>query len=152
MLLFMANVYLDIRQAEKRTALLETEAATVLREAFPETRNIVNPLQQMIVNMRDMRAQDQTLSGSRHALQINILDTLSKALPQTLDIHVSQLVAGLERVQLSGTTGSFEAINEAKEHLEKTAFFGDITIVSASMDQNAGRVRFKLNIDLMKAL
>jgi Tfp pilus assembly protein PilN len=93
-----------------------------------------------------------TGSSGLQAAQIDVLDTISKALPSSLDIHISQLVSGAERVQLSGTTDNFEAVNEAKELLEKTTFFDKITIVSASMDQNAGRVRFKLAVDLKQRL
>jgi ACT domain-containing protein len=150
--LFMVNVFLDISRAEKRAAFLEAKAEAILKNAFPETRNIVNPLQQMIVKVREMRTHEMTGSSGLQAAQIDVLDAISKALPNSLDIHVSQLVSGAERVQLSGTTGNFEAVNEAKELLEKTTFFDKITIVSASMDQNAGRVRFKLAVDLKQRL
>jgi len=150
--LFMVNVFLDISRAEKRAAFLEAKAEAILKNAFPETRNIVNPLQQMIVKVREMRTHEMTGTSGLQAAQIDVLDTISKALPNSLDIHVSQLVSGAERVQLSGTTGNFEAVNEAKELLEKTTFFDKITIVSASMDQNAGRVRFKLAVDLKQRL
>jgi len=150
--LFMVNVYLGINRAEKRAAFLEAEAEAILKNAFPETRNIVNPLQQMIVNVREMRSHELTASSGLQTAQIDVLNTISKALPNSLDIHVSQLVSGAERVQLSGTTGNFEAVNEAKKLLEKTTFFDKITIISASMDQNAGRVRFKLAVDLKHRL
>jgi len=106
----------------------------------------------MIVNLREMRSHELTASSGLQVAQIDILDTISKALPDSLDIHVSQLVSGAEHVQLSGSTGNFEAVNKAKELLEKTTFFDKITIVSANMDQNAGRVRFKLAVDLKHRL
>ena len=148
--LFMMNVYLDITRAEKRAAHLEKESETILKSAFPETRNVVNPLQQMIVNLRQMRTHEfGSMSGLRIA-QIDILAAISKALPESIDIHVSQYVSGAQRVQLNGTTDTFEAVNQAKELLEKTDFFDKITIVSANMDPSAGRVRFKLAIDLKR--
>jgi general secretion pathway protein L len=146
--LFLFDVYLDANRAEKRSAYFEAKAEAILKSAFPETRNVVNPLQQMIVNVREMQAQNLTAASGAQVSQIDILDTISQALPNTLDIHVSQWVSGTERVQLTGTTDTFEAVNKAKELLEKTAFFDKITIVSANMDQNQGRVRFKLAIDL----
>jgi hypothetical protein len=100
--------------------------------------------------VREVRAKDFSSSRGLQVAQIDILNTISTALPDTLDIHVSQLVSGVDRVQITGTTATFEAVNQAKELLEGTAYFGDITIVSANMDQNASRVRFKLAIDLKK--
>jgi len=147
-LLFMVNVYLDISRAEKHAAYLENESAAILKSAFPETRHIVNPLQQMIVNLKQMRTHELgTMSGLR-TFQIDILAEISKTLPEALDFHVSQFISSPERVQLNGTTDSFEAVNQAKEMLDKINFFANVTIVSANMDPNAGRVRFKLAIDL----
>ena len=102
----------------------------------------------MIVKVREMKTRNLTAASDSQTSQIDILDAISKTLPNTLDIHVSQWVSGTERVQLTGTTDTFEAVNQAKELLEKITFFDKITIVSANMDQNQGRVRFKLAIDL----
>ena len=147
-LFFMVNVYLDTSRAEKRAVYLGNESAAILKNAFPETRNIVNPLQQMIVNLRQMRPHTLGALSDHRILQIDILAEISKALPKALDFHISQFVSSQERVQLNGTTGSFEAVNQAKEILDKITFFDNVTIVSANMDPNAGRVRFKLAIDL----
>jgi type II secretion system protein L len=147
-ILFMTDVYLDIRHYEKRADFLQNEAAAVLKRTFPETRNIVNPLQQMIVKLREARADELGSANGPRVTQVDLLNTISRALPPKLDIHVSQLVSGAARVQISGTTGTFEAVNEANGLLEKTNLFDKITIVSASMDQKANRVRFKLAADL----
>ena len=149
--LFMVNIYLDISRNEKRAAFLESQTTEIFKNAFPDTRNVVDPLQQMIVRLRETKSHDFAASYGVQAAQIDILNVISTALPKALDIHVSQLVSGVERVQISGTTGTFDAVNQAKELLERTAFFGGVTIVSANMDQNAGRVQFKLALDLKKS-
>lgn len=150
--LFMVDVYLDIHRMENHANFLKAETETILMHAFPETRHVVNPVQQMIVKLREMQAPGLASSNGPQAAQIDVLHTISKALPPKLDIHIVQLVSGTERVQISGTTGTFEAVNEAHGFLEKTGFFDKITIVAASMDQKAGRVRFKLAADLPSRL
>jgi hypothetical protein len=105
-------------------------------------------MQQMLVNVRELRAETAASPGSQNSPpKIDILNELSLAMPTALDIRISQLVAGRERLQISGTTGSFEAVNQAKTALEKRAVFKKLTIVSANMDQGAGRVRYKLTAD-----
>ena len=151
-ILLVTGVLVDIRRNEARAQGLRNAAAAILKETFPETRNIVNPLQQMIVKLREARAEAVTSPRGAQAAKIDILQTISQSLPPQLDIHVAQLVAGTERVQINGTTGTFEAVNEAKEHLDKSGFFDAITIVSANMDQRAGRVRFRLSADLRSPL
>ena len=146
--LFLAGVLMDIQRNEQRVRALRNEAETILRETFPTTRNIADPLKQMHINLREARANEPASRLGAQEKKIDILHALSRSLPPQLDIHVSQLVAGMERVQISGTTGTFEAVNEAKEHLEKAALFGEITILSANMDPRAGRVRFRLSAEL----
>ena len=146
----MTHVYSDIRRYRERARFFEAEAATILKQTFPETRNIVDPLQQMIVKLREARAAEMASPSGDQLTKIDVLRAISQSLPPALDIHVSQLVAGTERVQISGTTGTFEAVNEAQGQLKKSGVFHKIDIVSANMDQKTGRVRFKLAADLQE--
>ncbi len=146
--MLLLGVFLDIRRNEARATALMAETEAILKQTFPETRNTANPLPQMIVKLRAAREDNMAAHRGVQVRQIDILQAISQSLPPKLDIHVSQLVAGTERVQISGTTGTFEAVNEAKGHLEKTGLFDTITIVSANMDQRSGRVRFRLSADL----
>lgn len=147
-ILFTVGVFMDIRRNETRARDLKTEAETILKQTFPETRNIVNPPQQMMIKLREARTEALTSPRGNQITKIETLNVISQSLPPELDIHVSQLVAGTERVQISGTTGTFEAVNEAKGYLEKSGFFDTLTIISANMDQRTGRVRFRLTADL----
>lgn len=147
-LLFLAGVFMDIRRNEARVEALAAETEAILKQTFPETRNTANPLPQMIVKLRAAREDDLAAHRGVQVRQIDILQAISQSLPPKLDIHVSQLVAGTERVQISGTTGTFEAVNEARGHLEQTGIFDNITIISANMDQRVGRVRFRISADL----
>ena len=151
-ILFLTSIFFDIRRNDARAQSLKQAAEATLKETFPDIRNIVNPLQQMIVKLREARADNLASPRGAQATKIDILRAISQSLPPRLDIHVVQLVAGAERVQINGTTGTFEAVNEAKGHLEKSGFFDTITIVSANMDQRAGRVRFRLSADLPSQL
>ena len=147
-IIFLADVVMDMRRNEAIADALKKRAEAILTQTFPETRNIVNPLQQMIVKVREIRNAGLISPQGAQSKKIDILNTISQSLPPRLDIHVSQLVASMERVQISGTTGAFEEVNEAKENLEKSGIFDTITIISANMDQKSGRVRFKLSADI----
>jgi general secretion pathway protein L len=146
--LFMTDVALDIRRSRTQLHALNQTAHEILTATFPATRNVVDPLQQMIVKLRESRGEASVLTGG-HAgpRKVDLLNELSRAMPPQLDIHLSQLVAGEEQLQLSGTTDTFEAVNQAKSSLEKQALFQKLTIVSANMDPTTERVRFKLRAD-----
>jgi hypothetical protein len=145
---FMVDVYSDIRRHREHATRLKAAAETILKQTFPETRNIVDPLQQMIVKLREVRLDEMASPRGNQPAKIDILRAISQSLPAELDIHVSQLVAGTERVQISGTAGTFEAVNAAQRHLKKEGIFKKIDIISANMDQKTSRVRFKLAADL----
>lgn len=146
--LLMLDVALDIRRNQTQLHALNQTARDILTTTFPTTRNVVDPLQQMIVKLRESRGEAAALTGG-HAgpPKIDLLNALSRAMPPDLDIHLSQLVAGEEQLQLSGTTDTFEAVNQAKRALEKQTLFQKLTIVSANMDPTTERVRFKLSAD-----
>ena len=149
-IIFFAGIFREIRQNEARAQVLRTEAESILKKTFPQTRNIIDPLPQMMVALREARNEGMSSSSGAQFTKIDTLFTISRSLPPQLDIHVSELVAGTERVQMSGTTGTFEAVNEAKGYLEKSGYFDKITIISANMDQKTKRVRFRLSADMRR--
>jgi type II secretion system protein L len=146
--LLMTDVGLDIRRGRAQLDTLNAAARDILTTTFPDTRNVVDPMQQMVVNLRRTRGQASGYAG-HHSIyrKIDILNEVSRALPTGLDIQLSQLVAGRDQLQLTGTTDTFEAVNQAKTMLEKKAMFQTLTIVSANMDPATERVRFKLSAD-----
>jgi general secretion pathway protein L len=146
--LFMTDVALDIRRSRAQLHALNQTVREIYTTTFPTTRNVVDPLPQMVVKLREARGEASTLTGGPAGPnKIDLLNELSRAMPPHLDIHLSQLVAGEEQLQLSGTTDTFEAVNQAKSSLEKQTLFAKLTIVSANMDPTTERVRFKLSAD-----
>jgi type II secretion system protein L len=144
--LLLTDVALDIRRGQARLQSLDQTARDILTTTFPDTRNVVDPLQQMKVKLRQARNEASGLAGDGRGLhKIDLLNTVSRAIPDQLDIQLSQLVAGPEQMQLTGTTDTFEAVNTVKNLLEKQTVFDELTIVSANMDPTAERVRFKLS-------
>jgi hypothetical protein len=149
--LFLAHVAMDIRHSRAQLTALDQTSRELLTATFPTTRNVVDPLQQMIVNLRESRNKASFLAGGDAGpLKIDLLNALSRALPARLDIRLSQLVAGEDQLQLSGTTNTFDAVNQTKSYLEKQALFQKLTIVSANMDPTTERVRFKLTADYLR--
>lgn len=144
--LLLSDVALDIRRGRAQLQSLDQAARDILTTTFPDTRNVVDPLQQMKVKLRQARSQASGLAGDgRGPRKIDLLNDVSRAIPAALDIQLSQLVAGPEQMQLTGTTDTFEAVNTVKTILEKQSVFNALTIVSANMDPATERVRFKLS-------
>ncbi|MFZ2040564.1 MAG: PilN domain-containing protein, partial [Desulfobacterales bacterium] len=128
---------------------LDAEIAAVFRATFPEVTRIVDPLQQMRVQLADLK---KTLflpgEGGNALLNIDILQTLSTLIPAETDVELTQLLIGPESVLISGNTDTFNTVDDIKNRLERHPGFKGVTISSATMEKTDSRVRFKLKVQL----
>lgn len=143
------NVFLDSYFMEKRLARLDQQITGIFTSTFPEVKHIVDPVQQMKVKIQQAK-ENALLPGEteKHIRAIDILDTISKAIPKDVDVTLKTFVMGADSVSISGDTDSFNSVDNIKSKLEQTDIFKKITISSANIDKIDKRVRFKLKISL----
>ena len=79
---------------------------------------------------------------------IDILNTISKAMPKDMDVTLKRFVMGSESVSISGDTDSFNSVDNIKSRLEQADIFKKIIISAANIDKFDKRVSFKLKINL----
>jgi Tfp pilus assembly protein PilN len=79
---------------------------------------------------------------------IDLLNELSRAIPNQIEAKFTKLVFSAGSVLISGNTDTFNAVDDMKNSLEKSEIFKTVTISSANMDRSGKRVDFKLKIDL----
>jgi len=149
LLLGAANLGLEVYFMNQRRSALDAEIVAVFRATFPEVTRIVDPLQQMRVQLADLK---KTLflpgEGGNALLNIDILQTLSTLIPAETDVELTQLLIGPESVLISGNTDTFNTVDDIKNRLEGHAGFKGVTISSATMEKTDSRVRFKLKVQL----
>jgi general secretion pathway protein L len=143
------NVFLDSYLMEKRLARLDQQITSIFTSTFPEVKHIVDPVQQMKVKIQQAK-ENALLPGEteKHIRAIDILNTISKAVPKDVDVTLKTFVMGAESVSISGDTDSFNSVDNIKSKLEQADIFKKITISSANIDKIDKRVRFKLKISL----
>ena len=61
---------------------------------------------------------------------------------------LTQLLIGPDSVLLSGSTDTFNTVDDIKSRLEGQAGFKGVTISSATMEKSDNRIRFKLKVQL----
>lgn len=146
--LIFFNISLDTYSMAKKVAALDTNIINIFKTTFPETKNIVAPLQQMKSKIDDAQKKlifpDQSETNVRN---IDILNDISRLVPLNLDVEFSRIVIGPGSVLISGDTDTFNSVNEVKRQLEKGANFKAVTINSANTEKSGKRVVFKLKID-----
>jgi len=130
---------------KKRSLHLETEVRKVFTATFPDVQRIVDPVQQMRVKLDELK-KDATFSSeaSRPVKAIDILNDISRHIPQQIDVVLSSIIIGLDSVLISGDTGGFDAVDEVKNSLENAILFKSVSITSTNKDRGGNRVRFKI--------
>ncbi|MGA6927692.1 MAG: type II secretion system protein GspL [Desulfosarcina sp.] len=139
---------LAVNAKKRQLTELDRQIEMVFRSTFPDVARVEAPLQQMQIKIK--AAGDGSvapeLSGAR-ARVIDILNALSQQIPATLNVQVGRMVMGVDNVVLSGSTDTFNTVDDIKGRLENADIFKNVVISSADMEKSGTQVRFKLKLD-----
>jgi Tfp pilus assembly protein PilN len=109
----------------------------------------VDPVHQMRVKLEETAKRiSQPGEFTTSAKTIDILNDISRLIPEKQDVELVSIVVGSDSVVISGNTDTFNAVDDMKGRLEKTDIFKNVSISSANMDKSGTRVRFKLKVAL----
>jgi len=134
---------------EKRLTRLNDQITGIFTSTFPDVKKIVDPIQQMRIEIQEAKKKALLPGGTGEQVRaIDILYTLSKRIPEDVDVIITRLVMGSDNVNVSGDTDSFNSVDNIKSKLEEAGFFKKITITDANIDKFDKRVRFKLKLNL----
>ncbi|OQX17074.1 MAG: hypothetical protein BWK76_10780 [Desulfobulbaceae bacterium A2] len=137
---------------------LDEEMARLLRDTFPATGRIVDPLQQFLAQVQTARSGGPTLpelAGRRRAL--HTLASLSRILSQDPSTRLNTFALEHDLVQLRGEAASYRAVQNLHDRLAAVPDFVEVVIVSASSGSQGGggsgrgRVVFQLKFRLRSA-
>lgn len=149
--LLVGTVYLwndfRLRQGELRS--LDKEVEQVFLETLPGTTRIVDPVQQLKVEIREHK-KDMLLGASPES-EIKILDILAEIsvqIPPSLNIHIRRMVVDGDGILLRGLTDTFKAVDNLKSFLEESEYFNKATINSANLARRNSGIRFELRLEL----
>ncbi len=142
------SVFLDSYIMGKRLTRLNHQITDIFTSTFPKVKKIVDPVEQMRIKIKEAR-RDALFPGEAETqpLTIDILNTLSKRIPEDVDVTLTRLVMGSENVVISGDTDTFNSVDSIKNRLEQSGLFKKITISSANIDKSDKRVHFNLKLN-----
>jgi general secretion pathway protein L len=135
----MTLKYLDKAQ---RAEQLQNEMVQVYRSLFPGATTIVDVPLQLQSAIRDLRAKNQLVSGSR-ASALRILGEVSK-LPEQFAVEIEEFSMGPENLNLNGHAASFETVNQIAQALERSELFATAQVTDAKMSLDGDRIVFRL--------
>ena len=147
--LIFINIGLKTHSMEKRLASLNNQITGIFKTTFPDVKNIVDPIQQMRVKLKEAQ-KFSMFSGKtgKHTRIIDILKDISEFTPEDIDVNLTNLVVDMESVLIAGDTNRFNSVDDIKRGIKQSNLFNKVTISSANMDKSDNRVRFKLKVQL----
>ena len=149
LLMGAVNLFFDAYETQGKIARLDHEISDIFKKTFPDVKRIVDPLHQMRVKIEKNRKSNlfhvHPESGARI---IDVLNEISKRIPQTIDVEFTRLVIGPGSLLVTGNTDTFNTVDDIKGRLGEIPIFKTVKINSANINRSDNRVRFKLKADL----
>lgn len=145
--LLSGNMLYDYYFLKNEYKRLDTQIRQLFKKTLPQVTRIVNPVQQLKVEIRQLeRTSASSSAGAPDRSVLTLLKDISGRIPETLDVYVSRMVMDPETVRMSGKTGTFNAVDSLKNALTPSAYFSKVTISSANLDREDNRVKFEMKL------
>ncbi len=152
LVLMFLNLALETYTLNKQVRRIDTQMAQIFKTTFPEVKTVRYPYQEMQARMQDANknAVLQAETGP-HIRSIDILNSISEKIPETITVNFTRLVIQPENVLISGTTDTFNSVDDIKSRLEQIPYFQKVTISSANIDRSGNEVQFMLKVEFPKS-
>ncbi len=138
---------LDYSLKERKYQYLRTEIRKEFTQALPEVKRVVNELQQMKARVQEERAKLAALGGGGGSgSPLEILRELSQMVEPSMKVRVTELIVDPEAVEINGEADSFDAVNQMKSRLDRSARFKEVQLKTARASSLENVVEFKLQM------
>jgi Tfp pilus assembly PilM family ATPase/Tfp pilus assembly protein PilN len=128
---------------------IDQQITGIFKATFPDVKRIVDPYREMQVNVQQAQkdAVVQAATGP-HIRSIDILNSISRSIPDSIKVDVTRMVISPDTVLISGNTDDFKSVDDIKGKLEQIDYFKKVTISSTNLDRSGKEVRFQLKVEL----
>jgi hypothetical protein len=134
------NVFLLARKNAGLTRKINNEFASVMPKGTP----MVDPIKQMEQYLGRLSGKAGTLDGEAADSPLEILKDLSAAIPATLDVAFDSINIDQDSITLSGSTNSYNNVEQMQAVIAKLPYVKEVKIVSANVDKTDQKVKLKL--------
>lgn len=142
--IYWGYTYSSLKNQQKD---LKQQITKVFKATLPEVTRIVNPVQQLAVKNKEIKATYRPggISGTELTI-VELLAELSTRIPATYKVKVVRMVADMEVIRLKAVTENFNTVDNVQKELEKSPFFEIVSISSANQSPKGNEVSFELKI------
>jgi general secretion pathway protein L len=152
LVLMFFNLALETFTLNKRVRRIDNQMAQIFKETFPEVKTVRYPYQEMKAMMRETnKSAVLQAEPGLHIRSIDILNSISEKIPETIPVNFTRLIIQPENVLISGTTDTFNSVDDIKGRLEHIQYFEKVTISSANINRTGNEVQFMLKAEFPKS-
>ena len=149
LVLFFFNMMMEAYTLNKHLRRINSQMTQVFKATFPEVKTIRYPYQEMLAKIRETKKtvafEDE---AGPHIRSVDILNSISEKIPDNITVNLTRLVIQPDNVLISGTTDTYNSVDNIKSRLEQIQHFEKVTISSSNIDRAGNEVRFMLKLDL----
>ncbi len=149
--LAVAGAYLgyDYRATSGRHAVLKQQIVSIFKETLPHVKRVVNPVGQLQAEINELKKTYKNKEFVNGYGIVPLLTEISARIPPSYRVVVRRMVIDTDMVRMNGTTTDFNTVDNIQKELEKSHYFRDVIISSASQDTDGEGVRFELRLSLL---
>jgi hypothetical protein len=134
------DVFLMARTNADLTKKIKTEFASVM----PKNTPMMDPVKQMEQYLNRLSGQTGNLEGGASDSPLEILKDISAGVPANLDVTFDSINIDETSITLSGSTNTYNNVEQIQAVLAKLPYVKEVKIVSANVDKNDQKVKLKL--------
>ncbi len=132
----------QVKQVDK----LQQQVVQIYRDTFPDASTIVDVPLQMQAAINELRDKS-TMVGNLGPDVLIVLKALSEQIA-TIAMQVDEFNYSPPEVRVSGSTSSFEAVNQLSEQLTASPLFSRVQVADAQMALRGNKINFRLILTL----
>lgn len=145
------NLFLDYRDDSRYLSHLRQETVGIFSRTMPEVTRIVDPVQQMQTAVADIRRAAAGPDQSGYPVTVlSVLRDISRLVPESVDFLITNFTYDEQSIRIQGETDNFNTVDTIRAALDQGDAFGMVTISSANLMRQGGRVSFDLRMELRR--
>jgi type IV pilus assembly protein PilM len=148
-LAWLGSVGVDAYVKRGHAARLDKGIETVFHRALPDGKAGLQPAQYASTlkgRIKDLSQAATFISEAEQYPTVELLRTISEAVPKNLEIAVTLLTLEGPQVRLSGKSDAFNTVDNLKNVLEGSQHFAKVTITDAKAAADGKGVQFSMEL------
>jgi len=143
------DFYLHYQSKENRYQTLKKELRVTFTEIFPNTRNVVNEVEQTRAGITELK-KTSTFLGVGESSPLTVLKKITEAIPDKIKIDVFNIVIDGGSIRIQAQTDSFESVDRIRSGIESANYFTQVEVSDAKATANKSHVRFRIKTTVQK--